>query len=51
MGQELPDIQAGFREKKTEEPENKVLTFFGSFGKQRSSRKTSISASLATLNL
>ena len=53
MEQELPDIQAGFRgkKKKTEEPENKVLTFFGSWGKQGSSRKTPISASLTALNL
>ena len=49
MEQELPDVQAEFRKKNTEEPENKVLTFFGSWGKQGSSRKTSISASLTTL--
>ena len=50
MEQELPDVQAGFRKKNTEEPENKVLTFFGSWGKQGSSRKTSTSASLTRVN-
>ena len=44
MNQELPDIQAGFEE--TEEPEIKLPTFAGSWKKQESSRKTSISALL-----
>ena len=41
---ELPDVQAGFR--KAEEPEIKLLTSTGSWKKQESSRKTSISALL-----
>ena len=41
---ELSDVQAGFR--KAEEPEIKLPTFDGSFKKQGSSRKTSISALL-----
>ena len=41
---ELPDVQAGFR--KAEEPEIKVPTSTGSWKKQESSRKTSISALL-----
>ena len=39
---ELPDAQAGFR--KAEEPEIKLPTSAGSWKKQESSRKTSISA-------
>ena len=42
---ELPDVQAGF--KKAEEPEIKLPTTAGSWKKQESSRKTSISALLA----
>ena len=41
---ELPDVQAGFR--KAEEPEIKLPTSAGSWKKQKSSRKTSISALL-----
>ena len=41
---ELPDVQAGFR--KEEEPEIKLPTSTGSWKKQESSRKTSISAFL-----
>ena len=41
---ELPDVQAGFR--KAEEPEIKLPTSAGSWKKQESSRKTSISALL-----
>ena len=41
---ELPDVQAGFR--KAEEPEIKLPTSTGSWKKQESSRKTSISALL-----
>ena len=41
---EVPDIQAGFR--KAEEPEIKLPTLAGSWKKQESSRKTSISALL-----
>ena len=41
---ELPDVQAGFR--KGEEPEIKLPTSAGSWKKQESSRKTSISALL-----
>ena len=41
---ELPDVQAGFR--KAEEPEIKLPTSNGSWKKQESSRKTSISALL-----
>ena len=44
VNHELPDVQAGFR--KAEEPEIKLPTFDGSFKKQGSSRKTSISALL-----
>ena len=40
---ELPDVQAL---EKAEEPEIKLPTFAGSWRKQESSRKTSISASL-----
>ena len=39
---ELPDVQAGFR--KAKEPETKLPTFAGSWKKQETSRKTSISA-------
>ena len=42
MNCELPDVQAGFRK----EPEIKLPTFTGSWKKQESSRKTSISALL-----
>ena len=41
---EVPDVQAGFR--KAEEPEIKLPTSAGSWKKQESSRKTSISALL-----
>ena len=44
MNCELPDVQAGFR--KAEEPEIKLATSAGSWKKQESSRKTSISALL-----
>ena len=44
MNSELPDVQAGFR--KAEEPEIKLPTSAGSWRKQESSRKTSISALL-----
>ena len=46
MNHELPDVQAGFR--KAEEPEIKLPTSTGSWRKQESSRKTSISALLTT---
>ena len=42
MNRELPDVQAGLE--KTEEPEIKLPTSVGSWKKQESSRKTSISA-------
>ena len=42
VNRELPDVQAGFR--KAEEPEIKLPTSAGSWKKQESSRKTSISA-------
>ena len=55
MEQELLDIQAGFRKKRQRNQRTKcsfpIIPFFGSWGKQGSSRKTSISASLITLNL
>ena len=41
VNRELPDVQAGFR--KAEEPEIKLPTSTGSWKKQESSRKTSIS--------
>ena len=44
MNHKLPDVQAGFR--KAEEPEIKLPTSAGSWKKQESSRKTSISALL-----
>ena len=44
MNRELQDVQAGFR--KGEEPEIKLSTSAGSWKKQESSRKTSISALL-----
>jgi len=44
MNRELPDVQAGF--KKAEEPEIKLPTSAGSPKKQKSSRKTSVSALL-----
>ena len=44
VNRELPDIQAGFR--KAEEPEIKLPTSAGSWKKQESSRKASISALL-----
>ena len=45
INRELPDVQAGLR--KAEEPEIKLPTSAGSWKKQDSSRKTSISALLA----
>ena len=42
VNREFPDIQAGFR--KAEEPEIKLPTSAGSWKKEESSRKTSISA-------
>ena len=48
MNCELPDVQAGFR--KGEEPEIKLPTSAGSWKKQESSRKTSISALLTMPN-
>ena len=44
VNHELPDVQAGFR--KAEKPEIKLPTSSGSWKKQESSRKTSISALL-----
>ena len=44
INHELPDVQAGFR--KAEEPEIKLPASAGSWKKQESSRKTSISALL-----
>ena len=44
VNSELPDVQAGFR--KGREPEIKLPTSAGSWKKQESSRKTSISALL-----
>ena len=44
MNHELPDVQAVFE--KAEEPEIKLPTSAGSAKKQKSSRKTSISALL-----
>ena len=44
VDRELPDVQAGFR--KAEEPEIKLTTSTGSWKKQESSRKASISALL-----
>ena len=44
VNRELPNVQAGF--KKAEEPEIKLPTSAGSWKKQESSRKTSISALL-----
>ena len=44
VNRELPDVQVGFR--KAEEPEIKLPTSTGSWKKQESSRKTSISALL-----
>ena len=44
MNNELPDVQAGL--KKAEEPEIKLTTSVGSWKKQESSRKTSISGLL-----
>ena len=44
MNHELPNVQAGFE--KAEEPEIKLPTSAGSWKKQESSRKTSISALL-----
>ena len=48
MNHELPDVQAGFR--KAEEPEIKLPTSAGSWKKQESSRKASISAFLTMPN-
>ena len=47
MNHELPDVQAGF--KKAEKPEIKLPTSAGSWKKQDSSRKTSISALISAL--
>ena len=47
VNRELPDVQAGFR--KAEEPEVKLPASAGSWTKQESSRKTSISALLTML--
>ena len=44
VNRELPDVQAGLE--KAEEPEIKLPTSAGSWKKQESSRKTSISAVL-----
>ena len=44
MNHELPDVQTGFR--KAEEPEIKLPTSTGSWRKEESSRKASISALL-----
>ena len=44
VSHELPDVQAGFRQ--AEEPEIKLPTSAGSWKKEESSRKTSISALL-----
>ena len=44
VNHELPDVQAGFE--KAEEPEIKLPTSAGSWKKQESPRKTSISALL-----
>ena len=44
MDRELPDVQAGLE--KAEEPEIKLPTSAGSWKKQESSRKTSVSALL-----
>ena len=44
VNRELPDVQAGLE--KAEEPEIKLPTSAGSSKKQKSSRKTSISALL-----
>ena len=52
VNRELPDVQAGFRKGRgsrdqiAEEPEIKLPTSAGSWKKQESSRKTSISALL-----
>ena len=46
VNHEIPDVQAGFRKKKTEEPEIKLPTSVGSLKMQASSRKTSIIALL-----
>ena len=44
MNQEIPDVQTGLE--KAEEPEIKLPTSAGSWKRQESSRKTSISALL-----
>ena len=49
VNRELPDVQAGLR--KAEEPEIKLPTSTGSWQKQESSRKTSISALLTMSKL
>ena len=51
VNHELPDIQAGFRKKKAEEPEIKLPTSAGSWKNQESSIKTSSSALLTTQSL
>ena len=48
MNHELPDVQVGL--KKAEEPGIKLTTSAGSWKKQESSRKTSISAFLTMPN-
>ena len=48
VSHELPDVHTGFR--KGEEPEIKLPTFIGYWGKQGNSRKTSTSASLTMIN-
>ena len=47
VNQKRPDVQAGFR--KADEPEIELVTSTGSWKKQESSRKTSISALLTML--
>ena len=49
MNRKIPDVQAGFR--KAEKPEIKLPTSAGSWKKQESSRKTSLSALLTMPNL
>ena len=44
VNQELPDVQAGFRQLEAEEPVIKLPTSAGSLKKQERSRKTSTSS-------
>ena len=44
--QELPDVKAGYKKGKAEEPENKLPTSNGSQRKQENSRKICISTLL-----